>query len=117
MDVIEKMTNSLMRVNKSWNIPLSSLSNHLNGKKIQEDGVCLQNDCIDFSYARMWIFHRPTIAKDEGCITHTNIHKYIQPNLVIFKIQKIEKIDHPFIILQAIFAKFQIKFNFWGIFF
>jgi hypothetical protein len=33
MDVVEKKTNSLMRANKSWNIPLNSLSNHLNGKK------------------------------------------------------------------------------------
>jgi len=32
MDVIEKGTHSLRRVNKSWNIPMSSLFNHLNGK-------------------------------------------------------------------------------------
>jgi hypothetical protein len=32
MEAIEKGTNSLKKVSKSWNIPLNSLSNHLNGK-------------------------------------------------------------------------------------
>jgi uncharacterized protein YdeI (YjbR/CyaY-like superfamily) len=32
MDVMEKGHNSLMRANKHWNIPLTSLSNHLNDK-------------------------------------------------------------------------------------
>jgi hypothetical protein len=32
MDVVERGTHSLKRANKSWNIPMSSLSNHLNGK-------------------------------------------------------------------------------------
>jgi hypothetical protein len=75
MDVVEKRTNYLMRANRSWNIPLSSLFNHLNGKKnlgSLGQKVCLQNDDMDISYVRMWIVHKPTIAKDEGCITHTN---------------------------------------------
>jgi len=32
MDVIENGTFSLQRANKAWNIPMSSISNHLNGK-------------------------------------------------------------------------------------
>jgi hypothetical protein len=32
MDVVERVTPSLRKVNKSWNIPMSSSSNHLNGK-------------------------------------------------------------------------------------
>jgi hypothetical protein len=31
MDDVERMTHSL-RTNMSWNIPMNSLSNHLNGK-------------------------------------------------------------------------------------
>jgi hypothetical protein len=32
MDVVEKGTHSLRKAIKTWNIPTSSLSNHLNGK-------------------------------------------------------------------------------------
>jgi hypothetical protein len=32
MDVIERRTRSVRKVSKSWNIPLSSLVDHLNGK-------------------------------------------------------------------------------------
>ncbi len=32
MDVVERGTHSLRRANMPWNIPMSSLSNHLNGK-------------------------------------------------------------------------------------
>jgi hypothetical protein len=32
IDVVEKWIHSLRKANKAWNIPLSSLSNHLNGK-------------------------------------------------------------------------------------
>jgi hypothetical protein len=32
MDVIENGTTSLGKVMKHWNIPLTSMSNHLNGK-------------------------------------------------------------------------------------
>jgi hypothetical protein len=32
MDVVERGTHSLSRANKSWNIPMSSLVDHLNGK-------------------------------------------------------------------------------------
>jgi len=31
-DVVEKWIHSLRRANRAWNIPLSSFSNHLNGK-------------------------------------------------------------------------------------
>jgi hypothetical protein len=34
MDVVERGTRSLRKANKSWNIPMSSLTNHLNGKTI-----------------------------------------------------------------------------------
>jgi len=36
MDVVEKGTHSLRRANKSWNIPMSSIVDHLNGKTISE---------------------------------------------------------------------------------
>ncbi len=32
MDVVERGTHSLRKASKSWNIPMSSCSNHLNGK-------------------------------------------------------------------------------------
>jgi hypothetical protein len=32
MDVIQRRTNSIRWVSKSWNIPMSSLVDHLNGK-------------------------------------------------------------------------------------
>jgi hypothetical protein len=32
MDVIEKMTHYVRKASKSWNIPMSSLVEHLNGK-------------------------------------------------------------------------------------
>jgi hypothetical protein len=32
VDVVEKGTHSLRKANKSWNIPMSSPFNHLNGK-------------------------------------------------------------------------------------
>jgi hypothetical protein len=32
MDVIEKWTHSVRRASKSWNIPMNSLVEHLNGK-------------------------------------------------------------------------------------
>jgi hypothetical protein len=40
MDVVEKGTHSLSRVSRLWNIPMSSLINHLNGKtKSKEMGL------------------------------------------------------------------------------
>jgi hypothetical protein len=32
MDVIERVTHSLKKATKSWNIPMNSLADHLNGK-------------------------------------------------------------------------------------
>jgi hypothetical protein len=32
MDVVERGTHSLKKANKSWNIPMSSIVDHLNGK-------------------------------------------------------------------------------------
>jgi hypothetical protein len=32
MDVVERATHSLRRASKSWNIPMNSTTNHLNGK-------------------------------------------------------------------------------------
>jgi hypothetical protein len=32
MDVVERQVNSMKKANKHWNIPFSSLCNHLNGK-------------------------------------------------------------------------------------
>ncbi len=32
MDVVDKKTHSLRRASKSWNIPMSSIANHLNRK-------------------------------------------------------------------------------------
>jgi hypothetical protein len=34
MDVVERGTHSLRKVNKSWDIPMNSITNHLNGKTI-----------------------------------------------------------------------------------
>jgi hypothetical protein len=36
MDVVERWAHSLRRANKSWNIPMSSIVDHLNGKTISE---------------------------------------------------------------------------------
>jgi hypothetical protein len=48
MDVVEKGTHSLRRTNKSWNIPMNSLSNHLNGKtrfrKMGLGGVLIEKE-------------------------------------------------------------------------
>jgi hypothetical protein len=32
MDVVERRTHSLRRANRSWNIPMNSFFDHLNGK-------------------------------------------------------------------------------------
>ncbi len=34
MDVVERGTHSLRRANKSWNTPMNSIIDHLNGKTI-----------------------------------------------------------------------------------
>jgi hypothetical protein len=61
MDVIEKR-HVLKKVNESWNIFLSSLSNHLNDKTRSKNmgpkGVLIEkkeccNHYVNFSYARM----------------------------------------------------------------
>jgi uncharacterized membrane protein len=39
MDVVEKMTHSLKRANKMWNIILNSIFDHLNGKTMKPRGV------------------------------------------------------------------------------
>jgi len=66
MDAIEKGTHSIRRVNKSWNTPMNSLVNHLNGRTIsrkmglgsvltkEEDVVVIT---LDISNAKMWTIH------------------------------------------------------------
>jgi hypothetical protein len=39
MDVVERGSHSLRRANKSWNIPMNSLLNHLNGKTRLKKGL------------------------------------------------------------------------------
>jgi hypothetical protein len=39
MDVVRRGTHSLKKANKTWNIPLNSLFNHLNGKTKFEMGL------------------------------------------------------------------------------
>jgi hypothetical protein len=66
MDAIEKGTYSIRRVNKSWNTPMNSLVNHLNGRTIskkmglgsmltkEEDAVVIT---LDISNAKVWTIH------------------------------------------------------------
>jgi len=80
MDVVEKGTHSLRRVSRLWNIPMSSLINHLNGKtksrKMGLRGVFKKKRCysdqVDLRHARMWTIHKPTIIEDEGCKANKN---------------------------------------------
>jgi hypothetical protein len=44
MDVVEKMTHSLKRANKMWNIILNSIFDHLNGKTMKPRGVLTQKE-------------------------------------------------------------------------
>jgi hypothetical protein len=50
MDVIEKGTHSIRKANKSWNIPMSSLVDHLNGKtksrKMRPRGVLTKEEDV-----------------------------------------------------------------------
>jgi hypothetical protein len=66
MDVIENGTHSMMKVGKSWNIPMSSLTDHLNGNtKSKEDGAkrCAykrkrcNSDYMDIINPKMWTIH------------------------------------------------------------
>jgi hypothetical protein len=75
MDVIENGTHSMKRVNKSWNIPINSFINHLNGKtkskKMWPKGVLTKkkrcnSDYMDIINPRMWIIHYPITTKDES---------------------------------------------------
>jgi hypothetical protein len=81
MDAVEIRTCYLRRANRSWNIHLHSLSNHLNGKTRSREmglgGVLIEkkrcyNDQVDFKYTRMWIAHKPATTKDEDCRIDTN---------------------------------------------
>ncbi len=50
MDAIKRGTHYLRRANKSWNIPMSSLANHLNGKtesrKMGPRGVLIKEENV-----------------------------------------------------------------------
>ncbi len=37
---------------------------------LQKKGCC--NDQMDLRYGRMWIVHKPTIIKNDGCRVNTN---------------------------------------------
>jgi hypothetical protein len=63
MDVIERGTHSLKKVSKSWNIPMSSITNHLNGKtkfkNMGPRGVLIKkirccSDEMDLRHVKMW---------------------------------------------------------------
>jgi len=50
MEVIKKGSHSLKKVNRSWNIPLTSLSNHLNektrSKKMRPTSVLIEEEDV-----------------------------------------------------------------------
>jgi hypothetical protein len=50
MDVIERRTHSIRKANKSWNIPMNSLVDHLNGKtrskKMGLGGVLIEKEDV-----------------------------------------------------------------------
>jgi hypothetical protein len=50
MDVVERGTHSLRRANKLWNIPMSSTTDHLNGKtrfrKMGQRGVLTRKEDV-----------------------------------------------------------------------
>ncbi len=50
MDVVERRTHSVKRANKSWNIPMSSIVDHLNGKsrfkKMGLRGVLIEKEDV-----------------------------------------------------------------------
>lgn len=71
----------LRRANRSWNISLSSLSNHLNGKtrsrKMKPRGGFIKekkiyNDQMDLKSVKMLIVYKPITIKDEGCKVDIN---------------------------------------------
>jgi hypothetical protein len=65
MDAIERRTHAIRRVSKSWNIPMNSLINHLNGRtkfgKMGLRGVLIKEEDttmnVDISNVRMWTIH------------------------------------------------------------
>jgi hypothetical protein len=50
MDVVENGTYSLWRANRAWNIPMSSIYDHLNGntrsKKMRPGGVLIEEEDV-----------------------------------------------------------------------
>jgi hypothetical protein len=59
MDVIKRGTHSIRRVSKSWNIPMNSFVDHLNGRTRSgnmglKDAIVIT---LDISNARMWTIH------------------------------------------------------------
>ncbi len=66
--------------------PLSSLFDHLNGNKEQENGAykCVNrggrcdSSCMGFGNARMWTFNKTIIIEDESYGTHSNKTNTIQ---------------------------------------
>jgi hypothetical protein len=67
MDVVERKTRSLRRASKSWNVPINSFSNHLNGKieYMNMGQGCVHayikrgcnNDYMDINNVKMWTIH------------------------------------------------------------
>jgi hypothetical protein len=87
MDVIKRGIYLLRRTNKSSNIPLNSLSNHLKDKTRSKENRAKRcvyrkkrcwSDYLNFSCVRMWIVHKLVTTKDEGRKSHTN-KGYITP--------------------------------------
>jgi hypothetical protein len=81
MDVIER-THSIKRFSKSWNIPLSFLVDHLNGKtksnKMAPRGVLTkEEDVVMITWTivmqELWTIHQLITTKNENC--RTNIIK------------------------------------------
>jgi hypothetical protein len=80
MDAVEKGTTSLRKPSRQWNIPLTSLSNHLYGKTRSRKPAtnrCTNNkksscDFLGFGYARCWVVNKPTTIEDESGKTNPN---------------------------------------------
>jgi hypothetical protein len=82
MGVVERGTHSLRRANMSWNIPMNSNTDHLNGKtkskKMGLGGVLTKeedvvNDQVDLKHVRKWTVHKPITIQDDG--RKANINK------------------------------------------
>jgi hypothetical protein len=80
MDAIERRTTSFRKPNRHWNIPLTSLSNHLYGKTRSRklatskyiNNRRLSCSFLGFGCAGCWDVNKPTKTEDENGKTNPN---------------------------------------------